>query len=137
MELQEDLDSFRAPLDAAVADRHAAVTRAALPVRGSDERVRRAQEAKAAIERFGPALATRLEEQSFAQLPRLRRWGLPIPHLHRLDQGPWRGVFLLDPKGERVVALVFSKAPHDYGDKLAELVVLYMQPPTEDGGGDG
>ncbi|TGD64480.1 hypothetical protein EYC08_09360, partial [Tabrizicola sp. WMC-M-20] len=60
-----------------------------------------------------------------------------ISHCHHLTVGPWKGVFLIDPDGVLAIGLVFSKAPHNFLDRVQELVILHTQiePGEEDKGG--
>lgn len=122
MKLVRDVQSFAEPLDRAIEEAVHAVIAAGNPVRGSENRVARMLQEKKDLESFIQATGRHLENRSFAGLPRLRRKGRMITHCHQLIVGVWRGIFLVDPKGEFVVGLLFSKEPHRLDDRLDELV---------------
>jgi hypothetical protein len=131
MKLVRDLESFAEPIDQAIRDAVRAVIAAGKPVRGSEKRVRVALDEKNDLARFVTRTGELLESRGFANLPRLRRGSQVVPSCHQLTVGPWRGVFLVDPAGELVVGLLFSKQPHQLDDRLEELVLKYA--PTDEG----
>lgn len=122
MKLVQDKDSFAEPLERAIEESVAAVIDASTPVRGAENRVAIALEQKKDLQEFDRRIQELLEHRAFVGLPRFHRRGRVVPNLHQLTVGVWRGVFLVDPKGEFAVALLFSKAPHRLDDRLDELV---------------
>ena len=130
MELVRDAESFAAPIDRAIKEAVGAVIAAGKPVRGSEKRVRVALDQKRDLETFVAKTKELLESRGFGDLPRLRRGAQIVSNCHQLTVGPWRGIFLVDPAGDFVVGLLFSKAPHRLDERLDELVLRY--PPKDE-----
>lgn len=127
MKFVRDARSYQAPLDHAVAESVTAIVSAGVIVRGAEARVRAALDEKDALKRFVGQVTERLKSRSFVDLPRQRCGPRIVPHCHHLTVDPWRGVFLVDPAGELVVGLLFSKAPHRMDERLDELVRTYRE----------
>lgn len=125
MKLLRDAESFARPLDRAIEEAFPAVLAAATPVHGSEKRVRIALDQKNDLYTFVRKTDELLRSRGFGDLPKLRRGSLFVPHCHQLVVGPWRGIFLVDPSGELVVGLVFSKEPHQFDERLNELIPKY------------
>lgn len=125
MKLVRDPRSFQAPLDEAWAASVRAAIAAGVVVHGAEARIRAALDERDALLRFVARIGELLRSEAFIDLPRQRRGTQIVPYCHHLTVGPWRGVFLVDPAGELVVALLFSKAPHRLDERLGELVLQY------------
>ncbi len=123
--LYRDKRSFQGPLDEAIRACTETLTTRTNPVRGSEARLRAALDDNEALRRFADAVKTHLRHSTFHDLPPLRKWGRRLQGLHQLTCGPFRGVFLVSRDGAQVVALVFSREPHDYSERLNELAVPY------------
>lgn len=132
MKLVRDTHSFQAPLEKALEESVSALIAAGVAVHGSEARTRAALDERKALYDFVARISELLRIEGFVDLPRQRRGTQIVPCCHQLNVGPWRGVFLLDPAGELVVALVFSKAPHRLDDRLDELVQKYEHPRKAD-----
>ncbi len=129
MKLVRDEDSFARPLDFAVNEVVEAVLSASNPIRGAESRVRIALGEKNVLESFISQITKLLEGHGFRDLPKLFQESRAVPNCHHLTVGPWRGIFLVDPSSEFVVALVFSKEPHQLEQRLDELVEKHQQTP--------
>lgn len=122
MKLVRDEDSFARPLDFAVNEVVEAVLSAGNPIRGAEPRVRIALDEKIDLDSFISQITELLEGHGFRDLPQVFQKSRAVPNCHHLTVGPWRGIFLVDPSNEFVVALVFSKEPHQLEQRLDELV---------------
>lgn len=92
-------------------------------VAGANARAAAAQAALRDIRRFRAEITTLMNAKGFARLPRLRNWWFrPIGHCRHLTIGVWRGIFLVAPDESVVVALIFSRAPHNYMRRLRDLI---------------
>lgn len=131
MRLVKDPASFAEPLDRAIEEAVGAVTAAGSPVRGAENRVALALRQLRDLQAFDRRVQALLAQGDFASLPRFLLRGQVMPHCHKLAVGVWRGVFLVDPEGELVVGLLFSKEPHALDDRLDELVRKYA-PASDD-----
>lgn len=108
---------------------------AAYPTLGAEDRIRRAIEDRDALRRFTERLTSLIANDSFTDLPRYRLgwrslWRA-VPALHRLDEGPWRAVFVIYRAPPRVVALVFSKAPHRLDQRFDEVLARWNEEPPD------
>lgn len=122
MKFHADHPSFLAPYLRAPNEAEEAFLAAGREVEGANARAEEARKALEDLTIFRQAIARLIEQEGFAQLPRLRnRWLRPIGHYRYLDQGVWRGLFLVAADGSVVVAVIFSRAPHDYLGRLEEL----------------
>lgn len=108
-----DRTSFQDPLDAAIQETEDALVHAGREVEGALERARRAQLDIDSLDAFINAVGDHIDHSSFAALPPLVGKLLSRYDMRHLTRGPWRGIFLLDASGTAVVALSFSKDPHD------------------------
>ncbi len=129
MMLIRDEDSFARPLGIAIDEVVEAVLAAGIPIRGAESRVRIALGEKNVLESFISQITKLLEGHGFRDLPKLFQESRAVPNCHHLTVGPWRGIFLVDPSSEFVVALVFSKEPHQLEQRLDELVEKHQQTP--------
>jgi hypothetical protein len=129
MRLIRDNESFQKPLERAIGEAVDAVFEAGNPVHGAEQRVRIALDDKQDLERFIARTAELLNNRGFRDLPRLRHGWRAVPNCHHLTVGPWRGVFLVDPKSDAVVGLIFSKHPHRLDLRLEELVAAHQPKP--------
>jgi hypothetical protein len=131
--LHRDEDSFQGPLDRALAACVAQYKLASATVKGAEARVRAALDDLKYLREFIAEVEHRMNTRSFHELPRFLRGGEGIHGLHKLTAGPWRGVFLVGAQESDVVALVFSKQPHDLGSRLNELVSGYQTAGGDEG----
>ncbi len=129
MKLVRDEDSFARPLGIAIDEVVEAVLAAGIPIRGAESRVRIALGEKNVLESFISQITKLLEGHGFRDLPKLFQESRAVPNCHHLTVGPWRVIFLVDPSSEVVVALVFSKEPHQLEQRLDELVEKHQQTP--------
>ena len=129
MMLIRDEDSFARPLGIAIDEVVEAVLAAGNPISGAESRVRIALGEKNVLESFISQITKLLEGHGFRDLPKLFQESRAVPNCHHLTVGPWRGIFLVDPSSEFVVALVFSKEPHQLEQRLDELVEKHQKPP--------
>lgn len=131
--LRRDRDSFHEPLEAARAACLAILDRPVTRVSGAEAQLRQALDDRDALQAFDRAVADHLRQASFHTLPPVRIRGRRIPGFHHLTCGPFRGIFVVGRDRTDVVALLFSRAPHD--DILARLgeLVLRQPPPADDG----
>ena len=135
--LREDEESFTGPRLRAIADCIAAFKAAAKTVRGAEARTRAALADIDRLREFNEEVARHLEDRSFRDLPGVRRDQYTLDALHQLTVGPWRGVFLVRPDGTEVIALVFSKHPHDLEQRLDEIAGRYRSVSDENAAGGG
>lgn len=130
---ERDAESFQRPLDDAITKAERAVVLAAYPTLGAEDRIRRVVEEQAALLRFMSRLTELIRSNGFGRLPpyRLgwRRLWHAVPACHRLDEWPWRGIFVVYQDPPRVVALVFSKAPHRLGERFDEVLAHWPKQP--------
>lgn len=136
MQLILDRDSFERPFLAAFDETVAALEDAGGTVSGAGLRTKTAKRDLDDLKRFKEEVAGHLRAGMLARLPSLRTAYRRIRHCHHLTVGPWKGVFLIDPDGVLAIGLVFSKAPHNFLDRVQELVTLHTQiEPGEEGEG--
>lgn len=133
MRLVRDKDSFQGPLDIAINEITKAVFSAGYPVHDSAQRVGVALDEEKVLKSFVSQIAELLKTNGFRDLPQLFQGSQPVPKCHHLTVGPWRGIFLVEPSVEYVVALVFSKEPHHLEGRLNEIVNKYPPPPDKPG----
>lgn len=131
--LYRDVDSFQTPLDAALPAWVEQYKRASAIVKGAEPRVRAALDDWRHLKEFIAEVDHRMNTRSFHELPRFLDAGASIQGLHKLTTGPWRGVFLIGADESDVVALVFSKQPHDLEGRLNELVSGYRRADDDEG----
>ena len=79
----------------------------------------RAIAAKKDLDDFVAEVGRLLETGTFAMLPDFQHRDIILPGLRHLTVGRWRGIFLVEPGGEEVVALLFTREPHEVGPLLA------------------
>jgi hypothetical protein len=96
-------------------------------VRGSEAELHAAMSDFRALERFDKMLAAHAAAATFQDLPAVRSWGRRLPGFHQLHVGPFRGVFLIGQDPREVVALLFSRKPHDARARLSELAGPYSR----------
>lgn len=122
MDFYIDEDSFGAPYDRAPQDARLAFLDAGRTVEGANARAEEAERAIEDLLLFRKQLTGLIRDQGISRLPRLRgAWRRRIEHYHHLSVGVWRGLFLVATDGSAAVAVIFSRAPHDYMDRLDEL----------------
>lgn len=129
IKLVRDKDSFAKPFDIAINEVVKAVLEAGNPIRGAEQRVRIALAEKNDLDNFYSQMTELLKGHGFRDLPKLFQESRALPNCHHLTVGPWRGIFLVDPSSEFVVALVFSKEPHQLESRLDELVKTHQPTP--------
>lgn len=123
MEFRSDRDGFEAPYAKAIDDVEAALIAVGERVLGAADRGDRAKRDRDDLLEWGRRLEETIRDRCFIDLPRLRRGFRRIPHFHHLTVGAWRGIFLVSKEADTAVGLIFSKAPHDYEDRLLVLVL--------------
>ena len=121
----EDPTSFTEPYDRALAEIKSAWREASATVNGAEARTNAALRDLKDLKAFVDEVANRLEAASFQELPRVTDRNEPIDGSYALTVGPWRGVFLVSQDGTKVVALAFSKEPHEFEPRLGEIVANY------------
>lgn len=119
--LAEDPASFTEPREQALAGAMAAFRTASTPVKGAEARVYAALSELRSLREFSNRVARLMETRGFSALPELVHNGNRLHGLRHLTVGPWRGVFLVGDDPAIVVALLFSRAPHDLTDRLDEI----------------
>lgn len=124
-ELYRDPRSFQKPLDEAISICTGVLTESVPKIDGSEAALRDAMDDLEALEAFVTAVEGHLRDASFHQLPSVRHWGRRMTGLHQLHSGPFRGVFLIGRDPRQVVALLFSRKPHDMSKRLDELAAPY------------
>ena len=122
MEFYIDEDSFGRPYDQAQKDVSAACKNPARTVHGSANRADNAELAAGFLKQFADRVDKLIKDGSFDELPRLRRGFQRVTYFRHLTVGMWRGVFLVSPENNAAIALIFSREPHDYVERLDELV---------------
>ena len=120
-----DAVSFQAPLEAARKRCTATLTGIVTKVSGSEAEIHAAMSEFRALERFDQVLRAHAAAATFQDLPAVRSWGRRLPGFHQLHVGPFRGVFLIGQDPRQVVALLFSRKPHDTVARLSELAGPY------------
>ena len=121
MDLRFDTVSFLEPYNMAKKNVIDACQSAAKLVKGSANRTEKAEWDAQCLRQFWDELKQRHKDGSFAELPGLRRGWRSIPHCHYLTVGIWRGIFVVSPETDSALALVFTREPHSYLDRLNEL----------------
>ncbi|MEX2481942.1 MAG: hypothetical protein WD928_13885 [Gammaproteobacteria bacterium] len=127
--LYDDEPSFRTPRLQAIEQCRQAFIGASRCVRGAEQRLRAAIDDYAALEALGKEVERRLRESSFHELPGMVDGRERLHGLHYLEQGPWRGVFLVSADGTQVVGLLFSRQPHALDVRLDEIANAYRRRP--------
>ena len=126
-------DSYTEPYQRVLAEAITAWEKASTPIKGAEARTRAAKTALDQLKAFNDEIAHRLEKQLFNELPTLKASDPRIDAMYSLTVGPYRGVFIVRPDGTEVIALAFSKAPHDPTEHLIAAARRYF----ESGGGAG
>lgn len=136
MQIVLDTESFEKPFSAAFDETVGALENAGRTVSGAGVRAEIAKRDLDDLKKFTAEMVHHLRSETLIGLPPLRAAFRRIQHCHHLTVGPWKGVFLIDPAGALAIGLVFSKAPHNYLDRLHELITLHTQiePAAEDEG---
>lgn len=124
-QLIRDPVSFQGPLQRARARCTSVLTTMATRVRNTEARLHVAMAEYEALETFDELLRAHVENASFRELPGIRSWGRRMAGFYQLRAGPFRGVFLLGKDSKAVVALVFSRQPHDSKKRVRELAAQY------------
>jgi hypothetical protein len=132
MRLHRDPVHFTRPLETALATALQDVLTAGFPVIGAVDRVEAALARKHDLDAFIERVGDLLQARAFAALPELRHPTIPLRSLHQLTIGPWRGVFLVEPGGDEVIALLFTREPHE-----TDLSRLIAEREAGGGGGSG
>lgn len=127
MQIVLDTESFKRPFLAAFDDTVGALENAGRTVSGAGARAEMAKRDLDDLKKFKAEVAQHLGAGTLAGLPPLRAAFRRIQHCHHLTVGPWKGVFLIDPEGTLAIGLVFSKAPHNFLNRLNELVALHTR----------
>lgn len=127
MEFRVDIDSFQKPLERAIFESERAVVDAGRTVRGAAARAEQAQRERDHLRQWNERVTNVIKYERFSELPRLREGFRRIPYTHHLTVGPWRGVFLVSEETGIAIGLVFSKEPHDLGDRLGELAAKRIE----------
>lgn len=126
MDFHTDEDSFGAPYDRAPQEARQAFIDAGRTVEGANARAEEAERAIGDLLLFREQLAGLIRDKGFSRLPRLRgAWLRRIEHYRHLSVGVWRGLFVVAADGSAAVAVIFSRAPHDYMDRLDELRIKH------------
>ena len=133
--LTEDPLSFAEPRRRAWERCIEAYINAGSPVAGANARVAQAADDLRTLDAFGRELARLTEARAFHDLPQVRNGRERVEGFHSLTIGPWRGIFLVDRGGTGVIAVLFSRHPHDVGARLMEVVSRYHEGKTEEGDG--
>lgn len=129
--LRRDPASFDAPLAEARAACLAVLDRPTTQVAGAEARLRTALDDRNALKALNQAVDRHLGDASFHTLPPVRIHGRRIPGFHHLTCGRFRAIFLVGRDPTDVVALLFSRAPHDHMlDRLGELLMRPAPPPA-------
>ena len=129
--LYRDPVSFEAPLNEAIEDCTKVLSREQKKVAGAEARLRQALDDHQALEDFQAAVEDHLRAGTFTDLPPVRTWHRPMKGFHQLNCGPFRGVFLVNREEDQIIALAFSRKPHDLSKRLKELAVPYLEEPEE------
>lgn len=137
MQLILDRDSFERPLLAAFDVTVEAPEDAGKTVLGAQVHTQPAKRDLEDLRRFTGEVAGFLRAGTLAMLPPLRVTYWRMSHCYHLTVGAWKGVFLIDPGGVLAIGLLFSKAPHNFLDRVQELVVqhTHIEPAEENEGG--
>ena len=123
--LYQDEDSFRKPIENAIAACMQAFEAASERIAGAEARMRAAIDDLASLRAFIDAVESHMRAGSFHELPGFRRGRERLEGFRQLTVGPWRGVFLVDAAGTTVVGLVFSRHPHRLEERLGEIADRY------------
>lgn len=135
-----DRTSFKKPLDDAIAAYKRILNTPASSVKDSEKTLNAAMSDKKAIKAFNDDIARHIEDESFPTLPRVRIGIRRMQGLHVLKHEPFRGVFLVAPDNSAVIALVFSRRPHNFSKRLAELASAWrtdLEEANSDNAGQG
>lgn len=86
---------------------------AALPPEGAADRMIGPQDRIDALARYDARLQRLVAEGRLNHLPCPRHGERILADTHVLEEGPFRGVFLVDLPGQYAYAMLFSMEPHD------------------------
>lgn len=134
--LYRDPNSFQKAFDEAIAACTAILTEAVRKVAGTEAALRGAMNDFKALRTFEKAVEKHIKNASFHELPVVRNGRHRIEGMHQLTCGPFRGVFLIGRDPNQVIALLFSRKPHDVSKRMIELAASYRGKEEEDTGGD-
>lgn len=127
--MREATATFTRAIDDQIAALEHAFIAASQSVKGSELRVERVIADFDALEKFAKLVAHHLEGASFASLPRVVSSGskAPLGPVHKLTVPPWEAAFLVSADGRQVIGLVFSREPHNYLEKLGDLLAEHAR----------
>tara|TARA_R110000824_G_scaffold3234_4_gene15113 strand:+ start:29627 stop:30115 length:489 start_codon:yes stop_codon:yes gene_type:complete len=122
-----DEASFGGPRDRTISEAVSALIGAGRKVRGASKGSEALQRDIEDLKEFDRRLEDLVRTGEFNSLPILRnKFWRRIANCRHLTVGPWRGVFLVDSGGSAVAGMLFSHEPHDFYDRLDELLGTHL-----------